>query len=160
MVKFYLKVSATLTNIAELTTFDTPQTPFEYKFKIECTGCRTIHDKPVTINRFESHEQAGSKGEASFVFRCKECKREHSANILKTNQSLSEDSKSAALLEIDARGIDFVEFIPDGRFEAVGPESGTKFEEIDLEENEWYDFDEKAGEEVSITDVEWTISRS
>lgn len=43
---------------------------------------------------------------------------------------------------------------------AVGTESGTKFDGIELHEGEWYDFDEKAGEEVSITDLTWEIRRS
>lgn len=43
---------------------------------------------------------------------------------------------------------------------ADGIDSGTKFTAIDLSEGEWYDYDEKAGEEVSITDLKWTIKRS
>jgi hypothetical protein len=39
-------------------------------------------------------------------------------------------------------------------------ESGTKFAEIDLTEGDWYDYDEKAGEEVSITGVKWEVRRA
>jgi hypothetical protein len=39
-------------------------------------------------------------------------------------------------------------------------ESATPFNSIDLQEGEWYDYDEKAGEEVSITDVKWEIRRA
>lgn len=47
-----------------------------------------------------------------------------------------------------------------GEFEAMGNESGTKFTGVDLSEGEWFDYDEKAGEEVSIKDVKWEIRRA
>lgn len=39
-------------------------------------------------------------------------------------------------------------------------ETTTTFPSIDLSEGEWYDYDEKAGEEVSIRDVTWEIKRA
>lgn len=47
-----------------------------------------------------------------------------------------------------------------GDWKAVGSESGTKFSPIDLTEGEWYDYDEKAGDEVSITNIKWEIRRA
>lgn len=46
-----------------------------------------------------------------------------------------------------------------GDWVAKGIESGTKFEAIDLSDD-WYDYDEKAGEEVSIKDLKWEIRRA
>ena len=43
---------------------------------------------------------------------------------------------------------------------AVGTESGTKFTAIDLNDGEWYDYDDKSGEEVSIKDLKWEIRRN
>ncbi|KAJ9626635.1 hypothetical protein H2204_010023 [Knufia peltigerae] len=42
-----------------------------------------------------------------------------------------------------------------GEWEATGIDSGTKFTGIDLSDGEWFDYDEKAGEEVSIKDIKW-----
>jgi len=42
----------------------------------------------------------------------------------------------------------------------VGTESNTKFSAIDLTEGDWYDYDEKAGDEVSIKDLEWAIKKA
>lgn len=42
----------------------------------------------------------------------------------------------------------------------MGAESGTKFSGIDLTDGEWYEYDEKASEEVSITNVKWEIKRA
>jgi hypothetical protein len=47
-----------------------------------------------------------------------------------------------------------------GDWKAVGVDSGTKFASIDLTEGDWYDYDEKASEEVSIKDVKWEIRRA
>lgn len=47
-----------------------------------------------------------------------------------------------------------------GEWEAKGIDSGTKFSGIDLIEGEWFDYDEKAGEEVSIKDIKWEIRRA
>ena len=43
---------------------------------------------------------------------------------------------------------------------ATGTESGTKFAAVDLQEGEWFEYDEKAGDEVSIKDMKWEISRN
>lgn len=47
-----------------------------------------------------------------------------------------------------------------GEWLATGLESGTKFTVTDLQDGEWFDYDEKAGEEVSIKDLKWEIRRS
>lgn len=41
-----------------------------------------------------------------------------------------------------------------------GIESHTKFDGVELTEGEWFDYDEKAGEEVSIKDLKWDIVRA
>ena len=45
-----------------------------------------------------------------------------------------------------------------GEWLADAVDTATKFEGIDcLQEGEWFDYDEKAGEEVSIKDLKWEI---
>ena len=41
-----------------------------------------------------------------------------------------------------------------------GAESRTKFTAVDLTDSEWFDYDEKPGEEVSIKDITWEIRRT
>lgn len=161
MVKFALKFKAELDNITNLQPLDTPQDPFEYTFKIECTSCREQHPKPVTINQYENHEMSGSRGEASFVFKCKLCKNEHNASIERTKEIYDSEKSGnfVTLLTIDARGIDFNEFVPIGHFECYGLDEKTKFSQVELEDGEWYDYDDNAGTEVSITETEWSIER-
>lgn len=47
-----------------------------------------------------------------------------------------------------------------GEWLAKGEESNTKFDNIELHEGEWFDYDEKAGEEVSITNLVWEVRRA
>lgn len=158
---YKLQLKATVEGLKDLQPTDTAEDPFEYTFEIQCTSCREQHEKEITINRFEQHEISGSRGEANFVFRCKSCKRESTASITRTKETLSQDDqKPKTILEVEARGLELVKFIPQGNFEATGVESNTPFKEIDLSENEFYDYDDNAGQEVSITEVEWDIVRA
>jgi hypothetical protein len=126
-------------------------------FKVQCTSCRETHDNYVGVNRFvsllfcslasvpgssqflnqELNEMSGSRGEANFVWRCKNCKvgfhdlsKEISSYIL-TNSIFSqrestasiktapapyeqgEPPKAQKLFEFDCRGLEFVEFKPE-----------------------------------------------
>ena len=47
-----------------------------------------------------------------------------------------------------------------GEWKANALEGPTKFSSIDLQEGDWYDYDEKAGEEVSIKDMRWEIKKA
>ena len=71
----------------------------------------------------------------------------------------SEVPKPKKILELECRGCEFVEFKPEGNWEAKGLESGTPFKEIDLNEGDWFDYDEKAVAEVSIKDMKWEVVR-
>lgn len=105
---------------------------------------------------------SGSRGEANFVWKCKNCKRESSANIkaAPAPYGQSEPARKQKVLEFDCRGLEFTEFSPEGEWLAEGIDSGSKFTGIELSDGEWYDYDEKAGEEVSIKDLTWDIQRA
>ncbi|RKL23833.1 hypothetical protein BFJ68_g994 [Fusarium oxysporum] len=118
---FALYLTADLQGVTNLRPDDTQDNPFWYMFKVQCTSCRETHANHVGVNRFETNEMSGSRGEANFVWKCKNCK---------------------------------------GEWLAEGVETGTKFTGIDLEEGEWFEYDEKSNEEVSINDVKWEVRRS
>lgn len=58
---------------------------------------------------------SGSRGEANFVWKCKNCKRESSASILAAPAAYeqSEPAKSKPIITFDCRGLEFIEFIPE-----------------------------------------------
>ncbi|KAF2255499.1 DUF866-domain-containing protein [Trematosphaeria pertusa] len=157
-----LALTAELSGVTGLRPLDTDDSPFHYTFKVQCTSCRETHPNYVTMTRFEMHDVSGSRGEANFVWKCKNCKREHSANIKAAPASYDQTNppKTVNILEFDCRGLEFTEFKAEGEFLATGTESNTKFTGIDLSEGEWFDYDEKEGEEVSITNVKWEIRRA
>jgi hypothetical protein len=108
------------------------------------------------------NDMSGSRGEANFVWKCKNCKRESSATIkaAPTPYEQSEPPKAKNILEFDCRGLEFTEFLPEGEWLAEGIESGSKFTGIELQDGDWFDYDEKTGEEVSIKDLKFEIRRA
>lgn len=157
-----LALKAELNGVTDLRPHDTQDAPFYYTFKVQCTSCRETHPNLVSVSRFEQNEVSGSRGEANFVWKCKNCKREHSANIkaAPATYEQTDPPKTVNILEFDCRGLEFTDFKAEGEFLATGAESGTKFASIDLSDGEWFDYDEKASEEVSITGVQWEIRRA
>ncbi|THW75550.1 DUF866-domain-containing protein [Aureobasidium pullulans] len=175
-----LTLTAELNGVTDLAPIDTEDSPFYYTFKVQCTSCREVHPNWVSVSRFEQNEVSGSRGEANFVWKCKNCKvglltwlfrrprvltqpqREHSATIKEAPKAYAQNDtpKSQKIIEIDCRGLEFVEFKPDGEWKATGIDSNTKFDAIDLTEGDWYDYDEKASEEVSIQGQKWEIKRA
>ena len=103
--------------------------------------------------------------------------RESTATIKNPPAPYKQESppKRQNIIEFDCRGLEFTEFKADVRFDvlreddadvlqgewtAKGLETPTVFSGIDLEQGEWYDYDEKAGEEVSIKDLKWEVRRA
>lgn len=63
----------------------------------------------------ENNEMSGSRGEANFVWKCKNCKRESSASIIAapTAYEQTEPAKKQKIIQFDCRGLEFVEFNPE-----------------------------------------------
>ncbi|RGP72123.1 duf866 domain protein [Fusarium sporotrichioides] len=152
---FALYLTADLQGVTNLRPDDTQDNPFWYMFKVQCTSCRETHSNYVGVNRFETNEMSGSRGEANFVWKCKNCKRESSASVKSGPAAYeqTEPAKAQKIIEFDCRGLEFIEFKAEGEWLAEGAETGTKFTAIDLEEGEWFEYDEKSNEEVSINEV-------
>ncbi|KFX95538.1 hypothetical protein V490_03798, partial [Pseudogymnoascus sp. VKM F-3557] len=135
--------------VTDLRPDDTPEDPFWYTFKVQCTSCREVHPNWVNVSRFEMNEMSGSRGEANFVWKCKMCKRESSATIMAPPKAyeISSPPKAQKVIDFDCRGLEFIDFKPEGEWLVTGEESGTKFAAINFEEGDWYEYDEKAGDE-------------
>ncbi|KAF6766131.1 hypothetical protein DFP72DRAFT_1057319 [Ephemerocybe angulata] len=142
MVRLKLSISATLENVTAL---QPASDDFEWFFQVQCTSCRETHPKHVAINRTEEHEVSGGKNaKAHFVWRCGNCKRESSAKFdpsARITPYTAENGNPQPILEIECRGLEFVGFDPRGMWKCVGAESGTVFNEVDLSEPEWVDYD-------------------
>lgn len=58
------------------------------------------------------------------------------------------------IVVFDCRGIEPVEFQPNSGFLVQSAENGQKFEDVDLSEGDWVDYDEKNAESVRIHEFE------
>lgn len=156
-----LYLTAELNNVTGLKPQDSTSQPFEYTFILECTKCHERYNKPITINLYEQYEIEGSRGTASFVGHCSFCKSKSNINIKLPKgfkgYSLDDNGERVEMLEMDARGVQLVKFIPDGPFYCKSGVSNTEFKEFLLSEDEWYDYDEVAAEETSVTETKWEI---
>ncbi|CUA72401.1 UPF0587 protein [Rhizoctonia solani] len=111
------------------------------------------------MNRTEEMAVSGGKGStANFVWRCGLCKRESSAKfeVASPVQPYTAESNGqfAPLVTLDCRGLEFTNFDPRGIWTCKGVESGTVFDEVDLDEKEWTDYDPKAACPVGIMDIQ------
>ncbi|KAG2074985.1 DUF866-domain-containing protein [Suillus decipiens] len=141
MVFLKLEIKAELENVTDLA--PSGDDDFEYFFKVVCNSCHEEHPK----------------GSAHLVWRCGNCKKESSASFVDESKPYSAESNGqfATLLKMECRGLEFIDFAPKGRWTCKG-ETGTNFSDVDLEEDDWVDYDEKAKVDVRISNIEsrWT----
>ncbi|CAO3671718.1 hypothetical protein G6F70_004759 [Rhizopus microsporus] len=154
MVKLGLYIKADLENVTDLAPFEDK----EWYFKIECTSCHEVDDSWISFNRQDTYDMSGSRGSANLVMRCKFCKREGTAQFEPSfkikNYSIEQNGKFQQIAQFDCRGLELVDFQARDSWSAKGAETETTFNDIDLSEGEWADYDEKAGEPVGISNIE------
>ncbi|KAG0319645.1 hypothetical protein BGZ99_004976 [Dissophora globulifera] len=148
-----LQIKAELENITELVPADADHT---WHFKVQCTKCREIDANFITMNAIDKAEMGSGRGEANLVMKCKFCKCESSADLVSkpVAYDIEHNDKFATLITIECRGLELVGFEPREGWKAKGAESGTVFEDIDLTEGDWAEYDEKSELPVGITSIE------
>lgn len=123
-----------------------------------CNNCGESRDywQYVVVN--EVLEVSGSRGEANLVEKCKLCSRVNTVAIVSDSigkyNAADHNEEWQPLIQLDCRGLEPIDFDPRMGWTAVGTESGTVFDEIDLSEKVWADYDEKASEATEIADFE------
>mmetsp|Transcript_62865 Transcript_62865/g.199153 ORF Transcript_62865/g.199153 Transcript_62865/m.199153 type:complete len:162 (+) Transcript_62865:92-577(+) len=151
MVFLNLMVSAELENITNLCPADPER--FTYYFKIKCSSCGEVSEKETSVTKNEKVDIPNSRGEANLVQKCKMCERFGTITIVdKVGGGVLETGQAALFAQFECRGIEPVDWAPKDGFVAEGL-TGKKFEEVDLEEGEWADYDDKANESVCITEI-------
>eukprot|EP00051_Salpingoeca_urceolata_P030046 m.7983 g.7983 ORF g.7983 m.7983 type:complete len:160 (+) comp3087_c0_seq1:3652-4131(+) len=153
MVKLALQFKANLEYVDDLLAAGDD---FRWYVSLLCTQCDTVSG-PVYVVATEVNDIPGGRGQANLVGKCKFCSRQHSVSIVEQSvkpYKLENNNQFQTIVEFEARGVDLQNFDPRVGWTAKGAESGTKFDEIDLGEKEWVDYDEKANESVGIYEVE------
>ncbi|KAG8188046.1 hypothetical protein JTE90_009920 [Oedothorax gibbosus] len=154
MGKIGLQIKVVLEGITDLEAYGED---FRWYMKLKCMNCGEEPEKWQYVDLTEKLPLKGGRGEANFVSKCKLCSRENSVEILPESRKMytAEDSETfKTIVVFDCRGVEPIDFSPRIGFRAKGESSGTKFDEINLEEKEWVDYDEKANLSVSICEME------
>ncbi|WFD32455.1 hypothetical protein MSPP1_003503 [Malassezia sp. CBS 17886] len=137
------------------------------------------HPNPVSLDPANVAELRRSSGEANLVMSCSSCRRENSASFVVRKPGgkgdagfgevapwseivATEDGVPSwqTLCTVEFRGVAPVDstvdsLLPDSEtWSCCGAESGTPFTDVVFDDGEWHDYDEKAGDEVGITDVQ------
>ncbi|CEH14180.1 Uncharacterized conserved protein [Ceraceosorus bombacis] len=157
MPKLALQIRAQLSGVKELR----PSTDdAQLVTTVKCTSCQEEHAKPVSFNVTGEVEVQGGRGVANFVMHCSFCKNQGSAKFDTPTSKVPlwqpyTGPDYARLTTLEFRGLEPVSFQADQMtWRCAGEESGTKFDDIALEDGEWTDYDEKTNNETSIMEVE------
>lgn len=155
-------ISADLDNLTDLQPqagCDDPN--FSYYFKLKCGNCGEVTAKQTCINLGETVPLPKSKGTTNLVQKCKFCGRDGTVTMIPSKgspltQDHSESGKFSPLMAFDCRGFEPMDFIFANGWRAVSIE-GTKFDEIDLSEGDFSEYDEKGECPVMISNLRATF---
>ncbi|KAJ2493397.1 hypothetical protein IWW37_000681 [Coemansia sp. RSA 2050] len=154
MVMIEVRIKAELENVTDFQPVDIEHT---WNFRVECSSCRVLSKK------VDKMVMSGGRDTANMVIKCHFCKREGSLDIAEGPFPYTADDSGAmaTILIVDCRGLDLKEFEPRGGWRATGTESKALFDDVDLGEMEWYDYDEEAAVPVSVKDIkcEFVVSK-
>ncbi|KAH8739163.1 hypothetical protein FG386_001030 [Cryptosporidium ryanae] len=112
----------------------------------------------ITIDPNEKIEMDNSRGTANYVMRWDSDKRQSTISCVKLNNisnmkvTFENSGKFVPIAAFDCRGINITKWNPTFGYVAVS-NSGKKFDNIDLSELEWCDFDENTNESVGIYNI-------
>jgi|UniRef100_A0A7S4LER7 hypothetical protein len=153
MVKLDVMFKCDLENVTELTL----PTNARWYFNIEFEG----DEKEIYLIPAEKLEVPNSRGECCFVMHSKETKKHATVTFIKNAEYNESDSgKLKRIGTFECRGCELVKFLPRSGWEASSTKSDTSFDDIDLTEGDWADYDERGNESVMISELETEICRS
>ncbi|XP_025423459.1 UPF0587 protein C1orf123 homolog [Sipha flava] len=154
MVKIALQFKANLENVTEL---QADGEDFRWYLKFRCTNCGEESDKWIYLSQDETVPMKGSRGKANLVTKCKMCSRDCSIDILPetiTKYTIEDSNTFKSIVAFDCRGVSIIDFSPRNGFKCHGVDSNTMFEDVNLEEREWVDYDDRQNQPVGIYEVE------
>eukprot|EP00996_Jenningsia_fusiforme_P004246 NODE_5057_length_723_cov_58.513353_g4694_i0.p2 GENE.NODE_5057_length_723_cov_58.513353_g4694_i0~~NODE_5057_length_723_cov_58.513353_g4694_i0.p2 ORF type:complete len:152 (+),score=27.33 NODE_5057_length_723_cov_58.513353_g4694_i0:82-537(+) len=151
MVKLDVLLKADLENVTNLRL---PEDENWY-FVLEFEGER----KEVYLTPAERMQIPNSRGEACMVLGSKDSNKAASVTFLKS-QSYSKSGTFAPIATFECRGCELLEFQPHGGWQCESTVSDQTFEDIDLTEGDWAEYDERGNESVTVYSVQSRIARS
>ncbi|CAL1386358.1 unnamed protein product [Linum trigynum] len=158
MVNYWLMITAEFENVATLQPQGGCDDPsFYYLFKLKCGSCGELTEKETCVALERSAQIPGSKRTANLVQKCKFCEREGTVSLVTgkgkpLTQGLSEARKYTGLMMFDCRGYEPVGFLFQGGW-MIETVAGTTFEDVDLSDGEFMEYDEKGKCSVMISNL-------
>ncbi|PZC72203.1 UPF0587 protein GA18326 [Helicoverpa armigera] len=155
MVKIALQIKATLESIDKLYT-NHPY--YQWFLKLKCGSCGEVTEKFHDLTEAEKIPQKHNRSETNLLIKCKLCSRENSIDVVEGSNGQfrsSDEGKFKTLVIFDCRGVEPVDFEPKSGWIAVGEDDGKTFEDVDLTEKEWADYDDKNQNSVGVYELEW-----
>ncbi|XP_027195104.2 CXXC motif containing zinc binding protein-like [Dermatophagoides pteronyssinus] len=152
-----LEISAQLENVTNLTI----SSQYEYHIKFKCNNCDTETENFMTFSDDSKVPLMGGKSFVNLIFKCKICSRPSNVSIIdgSIRSYLAEDSTNfKPLIEFDCRGCDPILFQPINRFKCTNMDNTTEFNDVDLSELNWADYDERTNESVGIYDFKYRFT--
>ncbi|KAM8711982.1 hypothetical protein ACLKA7_012490 [Drosophila subpalustris] len=150
MVRVGLQISATLENIEKL------EADADYAFflKLTCSNCGETSEKWHDIIESERVQQDSRNSDGfNFYMKCKMCGRENSMDVVeKSNVAYTADDAGSfkTIVVFDCRGVEPVEFSPRTGWKVQSAENGQAFEDVDLSDDDWVEYDQKNNNSVGI----------
>ncbi|KAK1367854.1 Ribonuclease MRP protein subunit SNM1 [Heracleum sosnowskyi] len=153
MVKYKVLFTADLQNLTNLKPSYDPT--FAYYFKMKCGNCGEPASNVISVH--PNVKVDDSKNSPNLEMKCKFCERVGSVTVTPIcgkplTQALSVFRESAPLVQVDCKGFDPVEFVFRSSWKAKSI-AGTKFEDIDLSDGDFDEYDEKGECPVSINNL-------
>ncbi|XP_018576373.1 UPF0587 protein CG4646 [Anoplophora glabripennis] len=154
MGKISLQIRTTLEAIEELYT---NHPDYTFLLKLKCTSCGEVSDKWHDVIESQTYPGKTGKSENNYIAKCKLCGRENCLDIVQgSNGKYTSDDQGSfkTIVTFDCRGIEPVEFSPSEGWIAKAEESGKVFDNINLTEKEWVEYDEKSQQSVGVYEFE------
>eukprot|EP01026_Neomeris_dumetosa_P031729 TRINITY_DN2515_c0_g1_i10.p3 TRINITY_DN2515_c0_g1~~TRINITY_DN2515_c0_g1_i10.p3 ORF type:complete len:163 (-),score=24.27 TRINITY_DN2515_c0_g1_i10:469-957(-) len=154
MVMFLLYIKADLENISSI---KLPE-GYAYCLTVKNSAGEDVREG-VYVSATEEHEMAGSRGTANFVLKwARDAKTNASLNVTDvkkvTREYTGDDSgQFVPIIGFDCRGMEPIAFHPENGW-IVTSSKGKTFEDVDLREKEWADYDDENDLSVNILEFE------
>lgn len=151
------RIRARLENVKELKT-NHPNHSFSLKLK--CTGCGEVSEKWHDITESEKFPGKTGRSENNYIAKCKMCGRENCLDIVpgsNASYTIDDSEKFKSIVAFECRGIEPVDYRPTDGWIVSVEESNKVFNDVDLSEKEWVEYDEKIQDSVGIYEFEYEL---
>lgn len=139
------------------------QPEFRYFMKMKCHSCNEESDKWHDVSLSETAALKSGRGNCNFALKCKFCGKENQIDILKKSDQKYVKEKEGSfqtIAEFDCRGMEPIAFSPREGWIAEAREGGQKFEDVDLSDGEWIDYDDRLKESVRVYELEFKFIKT